>query len=255
MATIVAVMALTDLQRKFVIEYPIDCKGDQAAIRAGYAPTNAKNQAYDLLCNPEIMLAVNERLAEIAHAKALTSEWVLDQWRQLATADPTEACYIRVECCRHCWGINFAYQWTEFEYQETLAAAAAHQCGSQCEQPCVKRIPPMAVGGFGYSPHVEPNRECPMCHGDGQTKVVLVDSKNVKGATRRLISGIKQTKQGVEIKFRDQDAALDRIARYLGMLIEKREMSGPNGGPIAIAAFRAQDLSDDQLAQLASGAV
>jgi phage terminase small subunit len=248
-------MALTDLQRKFVIEYPIDCKGDQAAIRAGYAPTNAKNQAYDLLCNPEIMLAVNERLAEIAHAKALTSEWVLDQWRQLATADPTEACYIRVECCRHCWGMNHSYQWTEFEYQETLVAAAAHQCGSQCEQPCVKRIPPMAVGGFGYSPHVEPNAECPVCHGDGQTKVVLVDSKNVKGSARRLISGIKQTKQGVEIKFRDQDAALDRIARYLGMLVDKREMSGPNGGPIAIAAFRAQDLSDDQLAQLAAGSL
>jgi phage terminase small subunit len=255
MATIVAVMALTDQQRKFAIEYPIDCKGEQAAIRAGYSPNGAAQAAFRLLTNVEIMEAVNERLAEIAHAKALTSEWVLDQWRQLATADPTEACYIRVESCRHCWGMNFAYHWTEFEYQETLAAAAAHQCGSQCEQPCVKRIPPMAVGGFGYSPHVEPNAECPVCHGDGHTKVILVDSKHVKGSARRLISGIKQTKQGVEIKFRDQDGALDRIAKYLGMLVDKREMSGPNGGPIAIAAFRAQDLSDDQLAQLAAGSV
>jgi hypothetical protein len=49
---------------------------------------------------------------------------------------------------------------------------------------------------------------------------------------------------------RDQDGARDNIAKYLGMLIDKRELSGPNGTPIAIAGFTAADLTDDQIAQM-----
>jgi hypothetical protein len=34
------------------------------------------------------------------------------------------------------------------------------------------------------------------------------------------------------------------------MLIDKRELAGPNGGPIPVANYSADDLTDDQLAQI-----
>ena len=46
------------------------------------------------------------------------------------------------------------------------------------------------------------------------------------------------------------DAALTNIARYLGMMVDRKEISGPNGGPVPLAHITADDLSDDQLAAI-----
>jgi hypothetical protein len=94
--------------------------------------------------------------------------------------------------------------------------------------------------------------ECPACHGRGYLRVCLTDSRKVKGAARRLYAGVKQTQNGIEVKMRDQDAALLNIAKYLGMLIEKREWSGPNGGPIPVTNVRPEDLTTEQLRQIAA---
>jgi phage terminase small subunit len=41
--------------------------------------------------------------------------------------------------------------------------------------------------------------------------------------------------QLTKIRFSDKKAALDSLARHLGMFIDKREISGPDGKPILIA--------------------
>ena len=46
------------------------------------------------------------------------------------------------------------------------------------------------------------------------------------------------------------DAAVANLARYLGMMVDKKELSGPGGGPIPMASLTAEDLTDDQLAAL-----
>jgi phage terminase small subunit len=247
----VAVVALNARQSRFVLEYVIDFNGTRAAIRAGYSENGAHDTAYHLLSNAEVIAAVEERQEELAAAAGLTCEWVLRQWKQIAEADPNELISTRLECCRHCYGIDHQYQWTEVEYSQAIAAAAAHRCNKNCESPCSKTLAPRAAGGFGFSSLNPPVEECPACQGAGFVRVLVADTRKLRGPARRLYAGLKQTKDGIEIKMRNQDLARDNIAKYLGMLIDKRELAGPGGGPIPIDAnFSAQDLTDDQLAKI-----
>ena len=81
---------------------------------------------------------------------------------------------------------------------------------------------------------------------------MLADVRKLSGPARRLYAGIKKTKDGVEVKFRDQDGALKNIATFLGMTIDRKQLNIiPGGGPVP--AFTADELSDDQLAAIATG--
>lgn len=240
---------LTAQQYAFICEYPKDFNGTQAALRAGVAPSNAATQAWRWLTNPDVVEAIEQRKMDLAAAAGLSVEWVLRQWKEIAEADPAELIYMEIQSCRLCHGLNHEYQWTEFEYKKAVQAAQSHVCNTKCEQPCVKRIPPIPNGGFGYDPHRAPADDCPNCHGNGEPRVHVADTRRLTGPARRLYAGVKGTQHGIEVKMRDQDAARDNIAKYLGVLIDKRELSGPNGAPIPLAHFTAADLTDDQLAQ------
>lgn len=68
-------------------EYLVDLNGSKAAIRAGYSPQTAGEQAYDLLKKPQIADAV-ERLQEIRAARlALDADRVLEELKRVAFAD------------------------------------------------------------------------------------------------------------------------------------------------------------------------
>jgi phage terminase small subunit len=243
---------LTDRQFAFVNEYVVDFNGTQAAIRAGYSEVSAAAQAFQLLSNPKIYEAVEDRKAELAARVGLTVEWVLRRWKEIAEADPNELIAWGIECCRYCHGLNHEYQWNEFEYKHAVRNAEEHVCGTKCEQPCVKRIAPLPIGGFDFDPTLAPAANCPVCHGRGLERPIIADTRKLKGAARRLYAGIKQTQHGIEVKMRDQDAALKNIAQFLGMVITKNEQAGPGGGPIplSIENIDPKDLSDDQLRKL-----
>ncbi len=53
---------LTDLQRRFVEEYPLDCNATQACIRAGYSRDTARQMGSENLSKPYIRAALDERL-------------------------------------------------------------------------------------------------------------------------------------------------------------------------------------------------
>jgi phage terminase small subunit len=46
------------------------------------------------------------------------------------------------------------------------------------------------------------------------------------------IQEVSETQHGLKIKMYDKKAALDSLARYLGMYTDKTQISGPNGGPV-----------------------
>jgi phage terminase small subunit len=48
----------SDRQRRFVLEYLKDLNGAQAAMRSGYSPKCARQQAWDLLTKPDIQAAL-----------------------------------------------------------------------------------------------------------------------------------------------------------------------------------------------------
>ena len=230
-------MSLTPKQRRFVNEYCVDENATQAAIRAGYSENGAGQQAHLLLKNIEIQEAIAERMEEVAVAASITPEWVVAQWAKIATADPNGLVQVRRTCCRYCYGFGNQYQWTEGEY------AAAVDKAIEAGKPA-----PDGMGGFGFNPNAEPAEDCPECGGLGIEDVHIFDTRKLK--RHPLYAGAERTRNGIKVTLRDQDKARDNLARYLGMLVDKKEISGPGGGPLGIVGLNAEDLTDDQLAAI-----
>ena len=230
-------MSLTPKQRRFVNEYCVDENATRAAIRAGYSENGAGQQAHLLLKNIEIQEAIAERMEEVAVAASITPEWVVAQWAKIATADPNGLVQVRRTCCRYCYGFGNQYQWTEGEY------AAAVDKAIEAGKPA-----PDGMGGFGFNPNAEPAEDCPECGGLGIEDVHIFDTRKLK--RHPLYAGAERTRNGIKVTLRDQDKARDNLARYLGMLKDRTEISGPGGGPIGLANLTADDLTDDQLAAI-----
>lgn len=68
---------LTPRQAAFVREYLVDNNGAQAAIRAGYSPDAAKEQAARLLTNVNVKAALDEAMAARAARVEVTADMVL----------------------------------------------------------------------------------------------------------------------------------------------------------------------------------
>lgn len=236
---------ISPIQRRFVIAICDQPEGEgrrtgtAAAIKAGYKPSSAHSQATRLLKNEEIQEAIKERQAELADMAELNPAWVLKQWKRIADADPGELMTIARTCCRHCYGLDYRYQWTLPEYQQALMDALQ-----------MDRKPPDPQGGVGFDQTLDPNPECPQCNGEGEERVRIADSRTLSVSARHLYAGVRKTKDGIRVNLRNQDEAVKMIANYLGMLIDKKELSGPNGAPMGIQVS-AEDLTDDQLASIA----
>lgn len=193
----------------------MDFNATQAAIRAGYSPETAQEQGSRLLSNAMVKEAVAERMADISAAAAITTEGVLRRWWEIANADPNELTQVRRVNCRHCWGFDHAYQWTEPEY--TAAVGRAINAGVQV---------PDGMGGFGFNPEGEANPACPECAGEGVETVYVADTRKLKGSAKRLYAGVQRTKEGIKVLTRDQDAAMANLARCLGMFKDNVNLSG-----------------------------
>ena len=230
-------MSLTPKQRRFVNEYCVDENATQAALRAGYSENGAGQQAHLLLKNIEIKAAIIERQVDVAVAASITPEMVLREWAKIAFADPNELVNVRRNCCRHCHGFGHQYQWTEAEYGAAVDKAV------DSGKPA-----PDGMGGFGFDPNATPAADCPECGGNGIAEVHVADTRKLK--RHPLYAGAEQTRNGIKVNMRDKDAALFNLSRYLGMQIDRKEISGPGGGPLGVVGLTADDLTDDQLAVL-----
>jgi phage terminase small subunit len=223
-------------QVRFVTEYCLDGHATHAAIRAGYSEKTAYSIGSRLLKNVEVAAAIEAQQTEHAAAIEVNPNWVLKQWFDIATADVNELIQLRRVCCRYCWGVGHRYQWTPAEYRDALDKALAD--GSMA---------PDGLGGFGYDCQRNPCPECPECCGDGETLVYVADTRKLSGPAARLYAGVQKSRDGATILMRDQDAALANIAKYLGMMVDRKELSGPGGGPVPVAALTVGELTDDQL--------
>lgn len=235
-------MGLTTKQKRFVAEYLIDLNGKQAAVRAGYTVRRAEVTASELLANRKVSEAVAEAMAKRESRTEITQDMVLSRYWQIATADANDLVQYRRNCCRHCWGIDHFYQWTEAEFEAAkIEAAKKNNAEPTCE------------GGFGFDRLKAANPDCPECKGEGKGSMHVQDTRNLKGGARLMYAGVKLGKDGLEVKMHDQMAALEKVARHLGMFKDRTEISGPNGGPIQTESKKLQDLSDDELLAIATG--
>lgn len=208
---------------RFVENYAKDRNATRAAIRSGYHPSSAANNAHAILNDPRLRPLVDAEIDRIAKVAELEVVDVLREWALLATADPAKIIQTRKVNCRHCWGEGHEYQWSPREYAMACDRAAMAD---------PTKPPPNCVGGFGWRQNSPPNPECPECCGEGTVDVLPFDMNSLGPAERKLVAGVKQTSAGLEIKFRDQDAALDKLAKWLGMFVERKEITGKDGAPL-----------------------
>lgn len=210
----------------FVREYLRDLNGTLAAVRAGYAVRTARITASQLLADPAIKAVVDAALTErLAEVKAEATQ-VVRHLLEVASADPNDLVQSRRLCCRHCWGKGFGYQRTAGEMARAKAEHQAEALRRQAEEPPRPMEAFQEAGGIGYHGLREPNEECPECFGEGVLDVHLTDSRLLRGAARRLYAGVKRTKDGIEVKMRDQDKALELLGRHLGLFVDKLEVKG-----------------------------
>jgi phage terminase small subunit len=211
------VAKLTAKQKRFVEEYLIDLNASAAARRAGYSVKSAAVIGDENLRKPEIKAAIEDAQRALSERTQITQEMVLRRWWDIATADPNELIQYRRTNCRHCHGIEFEYQWLDrAEFQKALALAAAVE-GATYESM------PTDDGGYGFNKKANPHPDCPKCAGEGREDVFASDTRHLLGAARLLYAGVKITKDGLEIKLKDQDKALENVARHLGMFKDKVE--------------------------------
>jgi phage terminase small subunit len=231
---------LTHKQARFVIEYCADYNGTAAAIRAGYSDVSAHDIASENLRKPEVRKAVADRMVAAAKAAGVTAAFVIAELYDLATADPRELSRIEIDCCRHCYGIDHKYQWTVPEYESALDEALA-----------AGKTAPELKGGFGFDPRKEPHLGCVGCHGRGIPTVILTASRKLSKGAAKLLSSIKQSKDGsIESKLRDQDAAVVALGRVCGVFKDRQELSGPAGGPLQLQPVPVHTLTNEQMEEI-----
>lgn len=198
---------LNDQQKQFVIEYLKDKHATQAALRAGYSPKSASTLGYQLLQKPHVRAAIDSQLRAAAELSLVTAADVIAQMWQLATLDANEISELRRGCCRHCWGIGHAYEWTADEYR--LACEKAERA---------EKDAPDCAGGLDYLKTREPNPDCPECGGEGISRVHIHDTRELSPLARLAYAGVKQTKNGIEVLTINKEKMLENIARALGAL-------------------------------------
>jgi phage terminase small subunit len=78
---------LTNRQQQFVDEYLIDLNATQAAIRAGYSPRTANEQAGRLLVNVSVSDAISRAIAERSKRTGINQDRVLLEMAKIGFAN------------------------------------------------------------------------------------------------------------------------------------------------------------------------
>lgn len=229
---------------------------------AGATDVTVEKRANQLLNKENVkfeLARMREQAARIAKIDVAT---VVEEIRDLAFADQHDAYKVKAYCCRHCWGIEFNYQWKDaHEFNYAVQSYEAAQKEARARGMFMQIPPPNDEGGYEFKKNMPPNPDCPECDGDGSdVKVVLKPTDKWKPATRRLVAGIKEGKNGIEIAWRDQTRVLTMLAEHLGAIGNRPLVQLINGAmPSSVAMGDttpeplAQDLSgmsDEELAQL-----
>lgn len=226
-------MKLTPKQKIFVDEYLVDLNATRA-YKAAY-PSCKKDEtaaaaAARLLRNVKVTAHIDQRMKDREKRTEITQDMVLKRWWDIANADPNEIVHVRRVCCRHCFGIDHYYQWRDEEEYQQAVQMSIGAAKEQKKDPVI----PSNIGGYGFDRLLRPHPKCPYCRGEGHAETHIEDTRHLRPQAKLLYAGVKQTQAGVEIKLRDQDKALENVARHLGMFKDKVELSGKVDSEIEI---------------------
>lgn len=179
------------------------------AYRTVYQPNGNYNISPSILKlnrKPRIALRISQIQGEASKALDVSREWLLRWWFYRMIYDPAEITAWAIGCCRYCHGDGHLYQWREHEYLAALDEA--------------ERTPgaplPDVGGGFGFNATRPPVDDCPNCHGRGIGRTDIADTTGLSPMARAAFEGVKETRNGIEIKMADKDKAAENFAKLSG---------------------------------------
>lgn len=229
---------LSPKQAAFVVEYLVDLNATQAAIRAGYSAKTAGRQAVELLTKTHVAEAIAEAKARRVERTQVTADLVVHQLALVMMADQRELVEFRRHACRYCHGVGHRYHFTPAELERERHEWEKRQTKASKETFDEK-------GGVGYSAKVEPHPSCPECHGLGVERVIVHDTRRLSPAAAALYAGVRQTKDGIEVKTVSKEAAWALLARHVGLGDVERGDGDPNEHARKVReAVRAMDAAD-----------
>jgi phage terminase small subunit len=166
-----------------------------------------RSKASAVFNKPHIQNRITELRKKLIDKIEIEAADILRHWASIVKADVTEIVRIEKNCCRHCYGINYFYQWSEIEWTEKL-----DKLDDQTKLPKPPR------GGFGFNAKLPPNKLCPVCCGDGKEQLFFADTRYLSADAKLLFLGVKQKNDGsIEILLDDRKDARIQLAKVLGM--------------------------------------
>lgn len=210
-------VALSPEHERFVAEYMANPNATRAylAVYPNVQTNTAATNGYRLLKNAEIQEALRFRRQEIADRLGLDAEQALAEAWKIVKADARELVERVVGCCRYCYGFGHLFQRTSSERERAYQkwqedcdkATAADQPHPEWDE----------QGGVGFDERLDPHPDCPECFGRGHGRVLFKDTRSLSVAAQALYAGVKEGKEGLEVKMHSKMDALDKVFRHLGL--------------------------------------
>lgn len=210
---------MTDKQQRFIEEYTVDCNGAAAARRAGYSETSARQQASQLLADPEVATAISDRL----RAFTMSADEAAKQISDIAGTRLNDYFVInkvlRTPTVRRSLGDLIQQIQAEFEFEERFADEAglvdAELTRHQEQQKARQRQ------RLRYQIELEQN---PDAFRDVNGEPVWVEEATidlvalVKANERGRIKSLSYTEYGPKIELYGSDTALSKLLEYHGKI-------------------------------------
>lgn len=173
---------LTPRVRAFADEYLRDLNGTAAyrRVHPGAKVNTAATESSRTLRNPKVRAYIAARRERLELEADFSKADLIRELVAVVRADPRELTQMRQVSCDHCW-------------------------------PEEEREPGKALPMWQ-----EPNPECEHCHGEGIPRPWFADVRKLSPSAARLFQSVHVTKDGMRINLRDQDAALEKLAKILG---------------------------------------
>jgi len=209
---------------RFIDEYCIDSNATQAAIRAGYAKNSAQQQSSDLLLNPFVKQEIEKKKAEIAERNGIDQDYVLQKFKKVAEAKASSLSQVHVNCCRHCWHPEFLYQFTPHEFRLAMQEHEENEANKALINKEYNEKPFDQQGGATFRKNLKPNPECVECCGEGITRIVLADTRDLSDDELFLFDGAEFSKDGMKVKHLSREGALDKLAKHTGFYEKDNEI-------------------------------
>jgi phage terminase small subunit len=248
---------LTPQQRSFVEAYCISFNGKKAAIEAGYSLKTARQQASRLLTSVNVQAGIKHLLGE-----AITPEEIAARWQRLATAS-IEDFYTKVQV-EHTPRIRkplakvVAEYRKEMEFEEEVAIQSEALITNKKEREKFRKVERRRMLHrerhlLRLEMELQRNPDAfRMVDGpvEWREEMQLDLAKAESLGVLDLMKSVTTGPRGTSFTFRDQDAAMENLAKWRGMQTTKVDLTskGESMAPTYDPAELAKKLSPELLA-------